>query len=154
MRSGWERHVIVLACPGTCHIKNTPVACHISTLYGVLSQLFLIQSISTSTFIYFSSFIYLLSLFHSAVTYWTNLHTVKIIVCTMLCKCFYMQQEIQEMLRLCILILWHHFFLNLCSKLSSVILLNYKKSNWFCFLHKSSLGSPQTKQWVDWRKYT
>ena len=109
---------------------------------------------STSTFIYFSSFIYLLSLFHSAVTYWTNLHTVKIIVCTMLCKCFYMQQEIQEMLWLCILILWHHFFLNLCSKLSSVILLNYKKSNWFCFLHKSSLGSPQTKHWVDWRKYT
>ena len=84
----------------------------------------------------------------------TDLHTVKIIVCTMLCKCFYMQQEIQEMLRLCILILWHHFFLNLCSKLSSVILLNYKKSNWFCFLHKSSLGSPQTKHWVDWRKYT
>ena len=49
-----------------------------------------------------------------------------------------------EMLWLCISILWRQFFLNLCSKLSSVILLSYKKSHWFYFLYKPSLRFPQT----------
>ena len=36
-------------------------------------------------------------------------------------------------------ILWRQFFLNLCLKLSSVILRNYKKSNWLYFLCWRSL---------------
>ena len=54
-----------------------------------------------------------------------------------------MQQEIQEILQFCISIFWHQFFLNLCSKLLSVILLNHKKSNWFYFLHWCNLVSPK-----------
>ena len=54
-----------------------------------------------------------------------------------------MQQEIQEILQFCISFFWHQFFLNLCSKLLSVILLNYKKPNWFYFLYWCSLVSPK-----------
>ena len=50
-----------------------------------------------------------------------------------------MQQEIHEMLQLCISILWPQFF----SKLLSVILLNYKQSNWFYFPYWQSLKSPK-----------
>ena len=56
----------------------------------------------------------------------------------------YMQQEIQEILRLSISILWGQFFLNLYSKLSPVILRNYKKSNWYYFTYWRSLRSHQT----------
>ena len=65
-------------------------------------------------------------------------------MCTTRYKCFfclYTQQEIQ-MLRLAISILWLQFFLHLCSKILSVILLNYKNSNWFFFL--IDIRSPQT----------
>ena len=47
-RPSWERCTIALACPCTCHIKNTNVACCTpKTLYDVLSQLFLVHSFST-----------------------------------------------------------------------------------------------------------
>ena len=47
-RPGWERCAIALARPCTHHIKNTRAVCRTpKTLYGVLSQLFLIHSFST-----------------------------------------------------------------------------------------------------------
>ena len=49
------------------------------------------------------------------------------------------------MIRLCLWTLSHQFFLNLCSKLLSV-LANYKKSNWFYFLYWCSLRFPKQLQ--------
>ena len=126
----------------THHIKNTRVVCHTpKTLYGMPSQWFLIHSFSTllitfflflslnyyiQLFIYFSSFMLLLSAS-------MQLLPVKhIIICRTLYKGFfrwYMQQEIQQMLQFCISFFDVIFFLNLCSKLLSMILRNYKKSN-------------------------
>ena len=82
-RPGLERCVITLAHVHTYHIKNTHVACCTpKTVHGVLLHLFLIHSFSTllitlftivfikesvclySTFIYFSSYIKLHSVFH------------------------------------------------------------------------------------------
>ena len=69
--TGWGRRAIALARPSTRHIKNKRAACRTpKTLFGVLSQLFLIHStflitlfliflvkLLYSTFICFSSFI-------------------------------------------------------------------------------------------------
>ena len=76
------RFAIAVARPRTQHVKNTRVICCTPrTLYGALSQLFLIHSFFTlltalfltslvkllySTFVYFSSFKQLISVVHAA----------------------------------------------------------------------------------------
>ena len=60
-----------------------------------------------------------------------NLHTFKVTICTMLCKCFfclYMQQKIQEMLQLSMSIPWHQFFLRASVQNSCL---------WLCLTTKS-----------------
>ena len=70
-------------------------------------------------------------------------------VCRTLYECFfclYMQQEMQEMLRRCISILWRQFFLILCLKFFSVILRNFKSQIDFTFYVDVALDLPKQFQ--------
>ena len=67
----WERYVIALACAHTLHIKNKcVVCCRPKTLNDMLSHLFLVHSIHTLLFTFFTialikSSLSLYSTFHS-----------------------------------------------------------------------------------------
>ena len=104
------------------HIKNTCVVRRVSkTFYGALSQLFLIYSFSTllitlfliflvKSSVWLHSFFCLLRLYNCfqfflqpfPVKYTYTENTVKAMVCTTLCKCFFglhMQEELQDTLQ-------------------------------------------------------
>ena len=132
---------IKLSCPHTCRIKNSHVVCcTLKTLYDVLSQLFLIHSFFYTLdytfnclytflclYIYFQFFILLLpdkytyaQLKPQCVWHFTNI--------SFICIC-------SKEYRRCYDFVYQFFdaivFLNMCSKLCSMVLLNCKKSNWF-----------------------
>ena len=124
-RPGWERHAIALTCAGTHHIKNTQAKfCPPKILYDMLFPVLLINSFT-------ELLIMLLTLSICSETQFNP-------YCL---KCFTRVSFVCIWsLRLCVSILWSQFLRNLCLTLSSKILLQSKKSNWFCFLYWPSLA--------------
>ena len=131
-RPGWERRAIELSCPRTRHVKNPRVVCCTQeTFYGVFSQLFLIHSFSTLIIILFLiSLIKLLySTFH--LLFMQLLHVKHIY--TQL-KSYYVQC-FTSVSFVCIRNTKYRRCYDFIDQFfKTVILLNYKKPDWFYFL--------------------
>ena len=110
-----------------------------------------------SFFICFSPFVRLVSVFHVPVTCYTHLNKVKFTVCRKLYSCFSFcicNKKYSGRYDFVLSILRRQFLLHLWLALSSVILQNYKRSNWFYILYWPSLAlyiSPNM-QCVRWTK--
>ena len=141
----------------TPHIKSTCVVCCMPKTYGVLLPHFsTIHSFSTLIITLFT-----IALIKCPVCLYSTFYLLFFLLVILTCTCHFLitlehsqNHSVYKVLQVILLfvyvtrntadvttllILWCEFLLDLCLTLSSMVLLYWKNSNWFYFLHRPSL---------------